>query len=273
MTLLTEIAVALGSNHESIERDFGCYVVGDLCRMSPAPRTILLLESPHVDEVPAGHPLAGQSGKDVTEALKRNRSIETTLGQIESTNQDSSDNEAIGCILQRCSGTLRLGLMNACRLPLQITAYCPRRQAIRPVAFREADRWYHWQRHSGFLCFLQTVRDNPKLLSVEAEHHAFRVYRVLLSDLKSRLDGLPADARVVPCGKVARAFVAGAISLEGYQDVAKIWGYRGGAQIWDPDRKVPHPSRGHWRDHETNSNAQVVTCLLNMIHVRSGVRA
>ena len=256
--LLTEIAGALGSNHESIDRDFGCYVVDDLCGRSLAPKTILLLESPHVDEVPAGHPLAGKSGKAVTKALKRNTSIETTLGQIECANQDSSDNEAIGCILRRCPGTLRLGLMNACRLPLQIKAYCPGPRAVRPVASCDADRRYHWKHHSEFLCFLQTVRDNPKLLSVEAEHHAFRVYRVLLNDLKSRLERLPENVRVVPCGKAATAFVAKVIGLEGYQGVAEIW-----------DQNVPHPSFGHWRDDEKNSHAQVVMSLVDMIHERS----
>lgn len=261
MTLLTEIAVALGSNHESIERDFGCYAVGDLCRMQSAPRTILLLESPHVDEIRAGHPLAGDTGKKVTEALKRNTSIETTLGQIECANQDSSDNEAIGCILRRCPGTLRLGLMNACRLPLEINAYTD------PQA---PNKWYRWQElHSEFLCLtLRTVKSLPKLLSVEVDNRAFRVYRVLLNDLKSRLDELPADVQVVPCGKVARAFVAGAISLAGYQETAKIWGYRSGARMWDTRRKVPHPSRGHWR-RRRRSNAQVVTELVNMIHERS----
>ena len=260
--LLTEIADALDGNQVSIERDFGCYVVNDLVE-SPAPRTILLLESPHVEEVPARHPLAGKSGKAVTKALKRNPSIKKTLGQIECTNctnQDSSANEAIGCILQRCPGTLRLGLMNACQLPLQISAYClgPKTLALRPVAFREADRWYHWKHHSEFLCFLQTVRDNPKLLLVEAEHHAFRVYRVLLNDLKSRLERLPANVRVVPCGKAARAFTAKVTGLEEYQGVAEIW-----------DQKVPHPSFGHWRDDEKNSHAQVVTSLVDMIHERS----
>ena len=242
--MLTKIADALGGSHESIKRDFRCHVVDDLVDCD-LPKTILLLESPHVREVRVRHPLAGGSGKEVTKALKRNKSIETTLGRIECANQDSSANEAIGCILRRCPGTLRLGLMNACRLPLQIKAYCPRRQAVRPVDFRKADRWFHWKHHSEFLCFLQMVRDNPKLLSVEAEHHAFRVYRVLLNDLKSRLEKLPADARVVPCGDVARAFVEEAVGLEGYQGKAEIWGYSSSG-AWDQGKKVPHPAYGHW---------------------------
>ena len=204
--------------------------------------------------VPAGHPLAGQTGKAVTEALKHNTSIKPMLERIARASQGSSDNEAIGCILRRRPGTLRLGLMNASRLPLQIEAYCPRNRAKRPPAFRNADRWYHWQHHGEFLSFLQTVRDHPRLRSVEAEHRAFRV---LLNDLKLRLEGLTEDVRVVPCGEVARAFVARAISLEGY---------RGAAEIWNPQQKVPHPSRGQWRNEE---NTQVVDRLVNMIHERS----
>ena len=245
MTLLTEIADALGSNHGAIERDFGCYVVGDL--VPPAPKTILLLESPHVYEAPAGHPLAGLSGKAVTRALKQNRLIRPMLERIERVSQGSSGDEAIGCILQRCPGTLRLGLMNASRLPLQINVYAdPDPQ--------EPDKWYRWQQlHSEFLCLiLQTVKNLPELLSEEAENHAFRVCRILLNDLKSRLDGLLEDTLVVPCGEVARAFVDVVTNSEEYQGTAQIC-----------DQEVPHPSYSHW------TNKQVVTSLVNMIHERS----
>lgn len=249
--LLTEIADALGSDHESIERDFGCYVVNDLVDCD-LPKTILLLESPHVNEVCAGHPLAGDTGKNVTEALKRNPSIETMLGQIECTNQDSNANEAIGCILRRCPGTLRLGLMNACRLPLELNAYTD------PQA---RNKWYRWQElRNEFLCLiLRTVKSLPILLSDEVENHAFGVYRVLLDDLKSRLERLPADALVVPCGDVAKAFMEEAIGLAEYQ---------GAAEIWD-QKKVPHPARGQWKDQENAENIEVVKSLVNIIHERS----
>ena len=236
MTLLTEITNALCDN---IEQDLNRYVVDDLC-MHRSLRTILLLESPHVDEVRAGHPLAGDSGKAVTRALKRNCSINQML-ERERIEREDQDNEAIGCILQRHPETLGLGLMNASQLPLQIKAYRGQGDNI-------------WQLHGEFLCFLQTVRDHLELLSAEAEHRAFRVYRILLNDLKSRLEGLPGDTLVVPCGKVARAFVDGATGLEGYQ---------GAAQICNQD--IPHPSYGHW---EGNG---VVNSLVNMIYSRSGV--
>ena len=237
MTLLTEITNALCGN---IEQDLNRYVVNDRCMLS-SPKTILLLESPHVDEVGAGHPLAGKSGKAVTRALKRNSSINQMLERIERANQN---NEAIGCILQRYPGTLGLGLMNASRLPLQVKAYSGQGDNI----------WHNWQLHGEFLCFLQTVRDNLALLSVEAEHRAFRVYRILLNDLKSRLERLPGDTLVVPCGKVAKAFVDGATGLEGYQGAARIY-----------NQKVPHPSYGHWKGNEA------VNSLVNMIYDRSGV--
>ena len=120
--------------------------------------------------------------------------------------------------------------------------------------------WHNWQLHGEFLCFLQTVRDNRELLSVEAEHRAFRVYRILLNDLKSRLERLPGDTLVVPCGKVARAFVDGATGLEGYQGAARIY-----------DQKVPHPSYRHWEDNDRNPNAQVVNSLVDVIYNRSRV--
>lgn len=239
MTLLTEITDALSGN---IEQDLSGYVVNDLC-IQHAPRTILLLESPHVDEVDAGHPLAGRSGKAVTKALKQNPSIRPMLEQIEGANQN---NEAIGCILRRCPGTLRLGLMNASRLPLQEKTYRGQEDHI----------WRNWQLHGEFLCYLQTVRDNPALLSVEAEHRASRVYRVLRNDLKSRLEQLPGDTLIVPCGQVARAFVDVATHLEEYQGAAQIY-----------DQEVLHPSHRHWEGQDGNPT-QVVTSLVQLIHDR-----
>ena len=243
MSLLREIAEALGCNHEAVEQDFGCHVVPDLCTVQPAPKTILLLESPHYDEVHAGHPLAGASGKEVTKALKRNRSIQTMLSQIESANRVSSGNEAIGCILQRRPGTLRLGLMNSSRLPLQIKAY--------------RGSQYHRRLFGEFLCLLlQTaIRNRSKLLSDEALPRASRIYRVLLNDLKSRLENLPEEALVVPCGAVARAFLNKARSLEGYQGAARIY-----------DQQIPHPSYGRWGPNASNDCVQ---SLVNDIHDRS----
>lgn len=244
MSLLREIAEALGCNHEAVEQDFGCYVVPDLCTVQPAPKTILLLESPHYDEVHAGHPLAGASGKEVTKVLKCNCSIQTMLSQIESANRVSSGNEAIGCILKRCPGTLRLGLMNSIRLPLQIKAY-------------RGSQQYHRRLFGEFLCLLlQTViRNRSTLLSDEALPRASRIYRVLLNDLKSRLENLPEEALVVPCGEAARDFLEKARSLEGYQGAARIY-----------DQEIPHPARGHWK---RNASNDCVQSLVNVIHDRS----
>lgn len=246
MNLLRELAAALNCNRQSIEPLFGRYVVGDLCTMQPAP-TILVLESPHDDEVAHGYPAAGTTGSAITSALRRNVSIEATLEQ-----------SPLGSILQRCPRTLRLGLMNASRLPLQIKVY--RQEHI---------EWYGWDRiQSEFLCFLlQTLRqlqgDTDErqindLLSNEADNHASRVYRVLLNDLKFRLESLPRGALVVPCGKVARNLVDRVASLDGYEGTAEIR-----AQIGDKD--IPHPVVPGW------SKLDVVTSLVDIIRKRAGL--
>ena len=227
MSLLSAIANALGCNLGSITEAFGGYVIDDLCTAQPAPRTILLLESPHTDEKNAGHPLVGKSGKFVTNALRRNKLIGTELDRL-----GSEDREAIGCILQRHPQTLRLGLMNSSRLPLQIEAYHDG----------------NWQLYGEFLCFLEMLKCRPELLLVKSTN---RLSRILLNDLKSRLERLPKGALVVPCGKVARAFVKGVGNLEGYQDTAQIY-----------DQEIPHPSLGHW---ERNENKEVVDQLLDII--------
>ena len=247
MTMLTEISNVLGIDLLATEPDFGSCIVDDLYEMQPAPKTILLVESPDVKELSAGHPLAGKSGEGVTAALKRNESIRPILEPIESANEDD---EAIGSILQRCAGTLRLGLMNASRFPLDIGAYADRDSPT-------STKWYRWQRlHSEFLCLtLQAVKNRHELLSYEAEDHASRIYRVLLDDFKSRLEGLSADVLVVPCGKVAQTFVKDASGMEGYS---------GEAGICECD--VPHPARGQW---SRKKHAQVVTWLVNMIYERS----
>ena len=247
MCLLREIAGVLGCNQELITSAFDGYVMDDFCTTQPAPRTILLLESPHVDEVSAGHPLAGLSGRFVTEALRRNVPIRTELDRLVRGNPNLNGSEAIGRILQCCPQTLRLGLMNSSRLPLQIKAHCDD----------------NWRLHGEFLCFLELVKYRPKLLSIEPTNRPSRIFRVLLNDLKSRLERLPEDALIVACGKVARAFIAGAINLEGYRGVAQIHGRKVGH--WNKNRKVPHPSYGHW------NNNRKVTSLVDIIRERAGL--
>ena len=232
MPLLTEIANALGCARDAVTGDFSGYVIKDHCPQ-PAPKTILLLESPHTEEVRERHPLAGQAGKKVTNALRCNESIRGILDRLDGANQDSNGNEAIGRILRRDQQqTLRLGLMNASQLPLQIKAHCDCEGAHHDC---------NWQRYGELLCFLQAVRECPKLLldrnRLRARNRASGTYNVLLDDLKLRLQALPSDALVVPCGQVARDFVTAATHPErGYQRTARIC-----------QREIPHPSaRGNW---------------------------
>ena len=239
-------------NHASIEQDLGCYVVDDLpcptrsapgCTTRPVPKTILLLESPHREEIGARHPLAGSAGKTVTKLLNCDPSIRRILDRI------SSGNEAIGRILQRHPRTLRLGLMNSSRLPLQTKAYCI-------GAYCSSQQ--HKRLYGELLCLLQSLRSRPKALSDDALPRASRVYRVLLNDLKWRLEMLPAGTLVIPCGNVARAFVDQARALE----------YKGLAEICA--QQVSHPAaRGKsswsWESNET------VRKLVDHVRQRAGL--
>ena len=235
MPLLTKIATALGCARDevtAVTTHFRGYVIHDLPRRpAPPPRTILLLESPHKDERAAGHPLAGpeekQAGRIVTDALRLDDEIRMELDGLEGANQ----NPTIGRILLDRPETLRLGVMNASLLPLQITAHSPE----------------NWERYGEFLCFLQLVKARPSLLlnraRLQAPHRAARIYKVLLGNLKSRLRVLPHGALVVPCGDVARVFeMAARPPRRRYQVYKEVY----------PREKIPHPSARSiaWRDHQ-----------------------
>jgi hypothetical protein len=108
------------------------YLVKDLVEDR---KILLMLESPHRDEIEHEAPLAGRSGKSVTKVLKDGLSI------------DESNKEIAFGRLVKANKVNKIGIMNISNLPLQMSAYdydafCPE---VRKV-----------------LGIFESIRSNPK---------------------------------------------------------------------------------------------------------------
>ena len=146
-------------------------------------RVILLLESPHTDEVPRRLPLVGTSGNSVAERLAEN--IPAMHGVV----------GAVGDLV--ASGDPRvswLGIMNASRLPLQAPAY------LATGADRSADipAW------DAFARCLPYVRGKRPV--TERNEAALLLECAIVDDLQERLDRVPTanDRLLVCCGAIAQ---------------------------------------------------------------------
>ncbi len=185
------------------------YVVDDIrCGEPDGPNVILLLESPHTVEVCRGHPLAGQSGADVTKAL---RSVVNV--------PNCPDDCPFGEVLQEPAIDDRLkrfSVMNVSQLPMQSAAYlCPVRRAFDAILFSK----------------FKTLRQ-PGAVNRVNRDATKEIKCLLIEDLKNRIQLTRSDAFFVPCGQVARDFFANANVIHRQRQSSLI---------------VPHPSRGQWR--------------------------
>ena len=191
------------------------YVVHDIpCGAPNGPNIILLLESPHTVEVCRGYPLAGQSGADVTNALRAVVNVPESPGDY-----------PFGEVLQDPAiddSLKRFGVMNVSQLPMQSAAYlCPVRRTFDAILFSK----FKTLRQSG------AVSRNNRQATRD-------IKCLLIEDLKYRIQLTRPDAFFVPCGHVARDFFA----------KANITHRRRKA-----NSTIPHPSRGQWR-HDNNKD-------------------
>ena len=185
-------------------------------------KVILLLESPHTEEVRRGHPLAGASGKAVTEGLGRNvpamHGLSEAFGRLVAT----SGSEHVS----------KFGIMNVSQLPLQATAY------------REngADHRANIPAWCEFEKCLRSIKPRSGKLKLdrpvtERNEAALLMECAIVQDLQERLDGIPVGSGLflVCCGRIAQRI------LERTQ-------VRDGVRI----AYAPHPSpirRRRWEDY------------------------
>ena len=171
-------------------------------------KVVLLLESPHTDEVRAGRPLAGNSGASVTRDLGENvPAMHGVAG-------------AVGDLV--ANGDRRvswLGIMNASRLPLQASAY-PANGADHRV---DIPAW------SEFAKCLPYVRGKRSV--TERNEAALLMERAIVEDLQERLDGIPAGngLLLVCCGEFAQRI----FERTRVRDTIRI-------------AYAPHPARNQW---------------------------
>ena len=195
-------------------------------------RVVLLLESPHIDEVKLSdeicnrHPLAGESGKDVTKVL-----MEWLPGLT------LQDNEPIGSLVNQEHCDVRwLGIMNVSQLPFQSKAYCRRHIPQRENDCRGDDNW------DDYITCMDYIKDHLGRKTYKGKNNAEtqRLQRLqckiekletaIIVNLRGRLESMKSekpDVLLVCCGEVAQKFYK-------KTDVSMC------------NTDAPHPSYRHW---------------------------
>ena len=201
-------------------------------------RVVLLLESPHTDEVCSGYPLAGTSGSDVAKKLTEWR----LLRQAGTGNPDP-----IGQIVRCGNSHARwLGLMNVSNLPLQDLAYDLRN--ISPCL-------------ELLLCRFGKIRTGVKRDCLPHHRNPITqsVQEVIIDDLADRICQLlrrcTSSPMFVPCGRFAQAF---------FREVSRRIEENplGLLDIPEPGF-IPHPSRRQW-------TKQPYQCILEYLASKLG---
>ncbi len=177
------------------------YLVGD-CVQGGDIQVVLLCESPHTAELAADPhlPLLGRSGESVTRAL-RHHVLQVGI----------DEDQAIGeLVCEEADEFAWLGLMNACPLPMQRTAY--------PNPIRHA--------LGDLLGDLEAIRVRKNLTPVQQQ-----LADEIAADLAGRWHDVAGDEEplLIPCGDTARRLRAmAALPAE------------------DALPNTPHPSRNQW---------------------------
>ena len=188
---------------------------------------VLLLESPRIEEVSYGYPLAGYTGLYVGRFLGRR------AGKL-------LPNEPVGrSVYERSSYTSRLGIMNASRFPLERKAYT--NFLCGPEL---TDHWKDYMTH------MNTIKGGAHVSpDGRRSDECKQLDHVINDDLKSRLECLKKsspEVLIVRCGPVAQKLCD-----------------RTGSGI-ESTCNLPHPSRNGWRDlkSQEEKHFQDIICRL-----------
>ena len=201
-----------------------CYVNDQLSENTEncSVKVVLLLESPHKDEVCSGHPLAGQSGIDVARKMieweilpSKFKTYPVSIGQL---------------VHDKCRHVHWLGLMNVSELPLQDEAYNIRNCSPELELL---------------LCRFGKIRTGvTKNNSLPHRHSPStqKVQEIIVCDLADRINRLlercASSPMFVPCGRFAKAALKEArnkIQTE-ICEISNI----------PPPGFIPHPSFHNW---------------------------
>lgn len=171
---------------------------------------LFILESPHIQELKFGAPVAGSSGLSMTKRLFR-QTLDLPLGilakqELETTSPDEE--------------IQKVALMNVCQIPLQASAY--------------ANSWVVEKYHEE-LPRLEEIRVANQKTTFRDQHVA-AIQWVLANSLRKKLLKKTATPLyVVPCGRFAQKFFR----------LANVT-----SPHWQWLEGIPHPSYNNWHKPE-----------------------
>lgn len=173
----------------------------------PTSTCIFILESPHVQELKYGAPVAGSSGLTMSRHLFGDRYGRFPLGLLVKQNAGEQTNRP------RLN---RIGLLNVSNVPLQRTAYHD------PAVVSAHAGWLHAMEHVRANNQTDTYRDMAQMAVQDA----------LATALRTKLEALrQRTCTLIPCGRFAQKF----FRLAAVQ-----------SSNWTVIHDVPHPSYNSW---------------------------
>ena len=199
-------------------------------------RVVLLLESPHTDEVRPSeicnrYPLAGKTGKDTRDLLDE---------RLRNLGRKKLPDKSIGELVHRgCPDFIRqLGIMNVSQLPFQEDAY--------QVFGAEPNS----EKFKNYADCMKTIRGGPFALARQ-NNDCKKLDDAISEDLRVRLVALygrKSDVLLIRCGEVAQGFYMKACKMKNY---------------------LPHPSEKTNSRGWQNLNSQGKQCLQKILHILS----
>ena len=191
-------------------------------------RVVLLVESPHTDEVKPlecrnRYPLAGETGKDIRDVFDKCQGIQLP-------------DKSIGELVYRGSPDFirQLGIMNVSQLPFQEAAY-----QVHGAETPNSEEFKNYKK------YMKIIKNNPFALT-RKKNDCEKLDNAICEDLRARLVALykhKPDVLLIRCGEVAQGF---------YMKTCKMKNY------------LPYPSKRknlRWQ----NINPQEKKCLQNIL--------
>ncbi|GLG01280.1 hypothetical protein Alches_13190 [Alicyclobacillus hesperidum subsp. aegles] len=167
---------------------------------------LFILESPHIQELKFGAPVAGASGATMSKHIFGPEYARIPLGRMVKKNAETHAGRP------RLS---RIGLINVCNIPLQAQAYDPDTR-------RQFSDWLE------DMNVVRTQNQRPSFPNPRQQD----IQNWLVDTLRTKLQTYAGEAiTLIPCGRFAQKF----LRLTGLSDPA-----------WHIIEDVPHPSYNSW---------------------------
>ncbi|WP_102346600.1 hypothetical protein [Bacillus sp. Marseille-P3661] len=168
---------------------------------------IFILESPHVQELKHGVPVAGPSGLTMSKCIFGTQATKPLGLQLKGL-KEKNDVQEILC---------KIGLMNVCQIPMQRSAYS---QVV-------------CEEHQSFFDYMEKIRISNERMYYK-DQNLNELQKLLVEQFARRLTELSGpNLTLIPCGRFAQKFLKLVMEL----DLDTNWTVIEG---------VPHPSYNSW---------------------------